>query len=193
MAGETPDDRPAAEPDLSRLLRASPGLSVLTGGQTGVDTLAALAALEAGLSVHLVFPRGYRQENGPLTAERRALLTGAHVHQLPTASFRSRTRTCVALADVVLLLDPAGGSGCEETRRAAAELGRPLLSPDEKALTAAQASEWLGRSETRVLMVAGCRASVLARAGKGQELPAELAVIMAGARDYHDALIGAGP
>lgn len=190
MVGEAPGGRTSSEPGLSRLLRAGPGLSVLTGGQTGVDTLAAQAALGAGLSVHLVFPRGYQQEDGPLTPVRRERLTGANVHQLRTASFRSRTWACVALADIVLLLDPAGGSGCEETRRAAAQLGRPLLSPDEKVLTAAQVAEWLRRHEAHVLIVAGCRASVLERAGKGRELPAELAVIMAGAREYHDVLTG---
>jgi len=184
VAGDTPDGRTSSEPELYQLLRAGPGLSVLTGGQTGVDTLAAQAALDAVLSVHLVFPRGYRREDGPLTPERRALLTGAHAHQLPTASFRSRTWACVALADVVVLLDPAGGSGCEETRRAAAQ-----LCPDESVLIAAQVSEWLRRNEARVLMVAGCRASVLERAGKDRELPAQLAVIMAGARAYADALI----
>ena len=40
---------------------------MLTGGQTGVDTAAARAALAAGLPVHLVFPCGFRQEDGPLT------------------------------------------------------------------------------------------------------------------------------
>lgn len=52
-----------AEAVLRRQVRAAPGLTVLTGGQTGVDTYAAQAALQAGLSVHLVMPRGRRQED----------------------------------------------------------------------------------------------------------------------------------
>ena len=111
-------------------------MSVLTGGQTGVDTYAALAALRTGLPVHLVYPSGYRQEDGPLTAARRRRLAGAWLHELGSASFRYRTWTCVYLADAVILLDPAGGSGCRETLRAARKLGRPLLIPEPGQLSA---------------------------------------------------------
>jgi hypothetical protein len=170
-------------------VRATAGLTVLTGGQTGVDTYAALAGSRAGLTVHLVFPAGYRQEDGPLTPARRRRLGGAILHELPSASFRYRTWTCAYLADAVLLLDPAGGAGCRETARAATRLGRPLLSIRSGPPTAAQTAEWLASVGPRVLMVAGCRASVLASKGKGRGLRTELAQIMAGARQYHDSLI----
>ena len=101
---------------------------MLTGGQTGVDTAAARAALSAGLPVHLIFPRGLRQEDGPITADRRRGLRGAVLHELASGEFRHRTRTCVYLADAVILIDPAGGEGCRETQRAARDLGRPLLT-----------------------------------------------------------------
>ena len=112
--------------------RATPGArgDVLTGGQTGVDTLAARAALGAGLPVHMVFPRGFRQEDGPLTPARRASLGGAVLHQLASAGFAQRTWTCVSLADAVILLDPAGGEGCQETVRAADRLRSPAARPD---------------------------------------------------------------
>lgn len=182
----------AAEHVLRGVVRAGPGLTVLTGGQTGVDTYAALAALHAGLAVHLVFPRGYRQEDGPLTPARRHRLRGAILHELPSPSFRYRTWTCAYLADAVLLLDPAGGSGCRETERAAARLGRPLLAPEPAALTAAQTASWLAGTGASVLMVAGCRATVLAGKGKGRGLRTELATIMTGAREYNDQLVAAG-
>jgi len=179
----------AGERALRELVRAAAGLTVLTGGQTGVDTYAALAGSRAGLTVHLVFPAGYRQEDGPLTLARRRRFAGAILHELPSASFRYRTWTCAYLADAVLLLDPAGGAGCRETARAAARLGRPLLTAGSGTLTAAQTADWLASVGPRVLMVAGCRASVLARQGKGRGLRTELAGIMAGARQYHDGLI----
>jgi predicted Rossmann fold nucleotide-binding protein DprA/Smf involved in DNA uptake len=181
----------AAEQALRGLVRAAPGLTVLTGGQTGVDTYAALAALQAGLPVHLVLPAGYRQEDGPLTPARRRRFAGAILHELPSASFRYRTWTCAYLADAVLLLDPAGGSGCRETVRAATHLGRPLLISRSDAVTASQTADWLASAGARVFMVAGCRASVLASKGKGRGLRTELAAIMAGARHYHDELIAA--
>jgi len=189
--GEVSPAAKAVEQALRALVRAAPGLTVLTGGQTGVDTYASLAALQAGLTVHLIFPAGYRQEDGTLTPARRRRFAGASLHELPSASFRYRTWTCAYLADAVLLLDPAGGSGCRETVRAATRLGRPLLVSRSGATTAAQTADWLTSSGARALMVGGCRASVLASKGKGRGLRTELAAIMAGARHYHDELIAA--
>jgi hypothetical protein len=188
------DTAPAEEGQLRTLVRAAPGLTVLTGGQTGVDTEAAVAALAAGLSVQLVFPRGLRQEDGSLTTARRRQFGSAAVHELGSASFRYRTWTCAYLADVVLLLDPAGGSGCRETARAARKLGRPLLRPavPDRAIAAA-IEGWLQQADARVLMVAGCRRSVLARQpGADRAVRAALAEVMTGARAWHDRLRG-GP
>jgi Circularly permutated YpsA SLOG family len=168
------------------VVRSGAGLSVLTGGQTGVDTYAALAALRAGLPVHLVYPAGYRQEGGTLTPARRRRLAAASLHELGSASFRYRTWTCAYLADVVVLLDPAGGSGCQETARAARKLGRPLLRPAAGQLSAGQAADWLATTRARVLMVAGCRASLLASQGKGRGVRTDVAALMAGARRWHD-------
>ncbi len=178
----------AADSVLRGRLSAEPGLVVLTGGQTGVDTYAARAALEAGLTVHLVFPHGFRQEDGSLTPARRSRLTGAVLHELTSGSFRFRTWSCAYLADAILLLDPAGGSGCRETVRAARQLGRPLLSPEAGQLSATQTADWLAGCGVRILMVAGCRASVLASKGKGRGLRTELATIMTAAAGHDDFL-----
>lgn len=177
------------ESRLPRLVRGSPGMAVLTGGQTGVDTLAARAALRAGLPVHLIFPQGYRQEDGSLTASRRRALIGASLHTLGSGSFRYRTWTSVYLCDAVMLLDPAGGDGCLETARAAERLGRPLLSPWPGQVSSAEVTAWLEDADARVLMVAGCRASLMARAGAGRDLRPQLARIMAGASDRHACLL----
>jgi hypothetical protein len=183
---------PDVEACLRRDVRANAGLTIVTGGQTGIDTYAALAALQAGLPAHLIFPAGLRQEDGSLTPSRREELTGAVVHELPDASFRYRTWTCVYVSDAVLLLDPAGGSGCQETARAARQLGRPLLSPRPGQLTADLAAGWLAETGARVLLVAGCRASVLAIAGLGDGLRTPLARFMTGARQHHDLLTSSG-
>jgi hypothetical protein len=180
---------PDAEARLRRQVRASTGLTIVTGGQTGVDTYAALAALRAGLPVHLIFPAGLRQEDGSLTQSRREELAGAVVHELADASFRYRTWTCVYVSDAVLLLDPAGGPGCQETARAARRLDRPLLSPEPGLLTADLAAGWLAETGARVLLVAGCRMSLLARAGQRDDMPTHLARFMTGARRHHDLMI----
>jgi hypothetical protein len=180
----------ADEGALRRLVRAASGLTVLTGGQTGVDTIAAQAALRAGLVVHLVLPRGLRQEDGRLTTARRRRLAGASVHELGSAGFRHRTWACVELADVVVLLDPAGGTGCRETARAAQALGRPVLSPGPGEAGAADVTRWLAETSARVLMVAGCRASVLSqRPGANRSVRADVAEVIAGAVDWHSRLL----
>jgi Circularly permutated YpsA SLOG family len=173
---------------LPRLVRSQPGMAVLTGGQTGVDTLAARAALRAGLPVHLIFPKGYRQEDGSLTPSRRRALSGATLHALSSDSFRYRTWTSVYLCDAVILLDPAGGDGCRQTARAAQCLGRPLLTPGA-GVTSAEITDWLDETGARVLMLAGCRASRLASQHAGRGLPGQLADLAEAARERHIRLL----
>jgi predicted Rossmann-fold nucleotide-binding protein len=185
-AGTGPADAAA----LRQQLRATAGLTVLTGGQTGVDTIAARAALRAGLSVHLLFPLGLRQEDGRLSPTRRRRLAGASIDELASASFRHRTWTCADLADTVILLDPAGGAGCRETARAAAALGRPVLAPAAGEVSAEHVARWLAETATRVLMIAGCRASVLARQpGANRGVRADMTEVIAGAVERHDRLL----
>lgn len=158
-----------------------------------MDTAAALAGLRAGLSVHLVFPHGFRQEDGALTPKRRDALPGATLHELASPEFRYRTWTCVYLSDAVILIDPAGGDGCRETIRAASHLGRPLLDlsaelenpqlarPISPLARPEPLASWLASTRPHVLMVAGCRSSVLAARGltasPGSPLDALLTVI----------------
>ena len=186
------DMRAANERNLPVLVRSEPGLTVLTGGQTGVDTFAALAALRVGVPVHLVFPKGYRQEDGLLTTERRRQVSGAVLHELTSASFRYRTWTCAYLADVIVLLDPAGGAGCRETVRAARRLGRPLLSPEPGELTSDRVASWLAEAGARVLMVGGCRGSLLASNRREGAVQSDLAVLMAVAQRQHERMFRSG-
>lgn len=165
---------------------------MLTGGQTGVDTLAAVAALTAGLPVHLVFPRGFRQEDGPLTPSRRSELAGAVLHELACDNFRDRTWACVGLSDAVILIDPAGGEGCRETAVAARDLGRPLLatagSSGTGQLNSAEVAAWLDRTGARVLMIAGCRGSLLAAARRRELAAGHIATVISVARERNDRL-----
>ena len=112
------------------------------------------------------------------------------------------------LSDAVILIDPAGGEGCRETQQAARDLGRPLLilagerdplpgEPGEAddrresgsgAADPEEVASWIGRTQARVLLVAGCRGSLLAAAGY-ERLAADLAaVVAAAARRRHEQL-----
>lgn len=188
--GELPArERATAERALRRMVRADAGLAILTGGQTGIDTMAAVAALRAGLPVHMVFPRGFRQEDGRLSMARRAELVGAAMYQLASPEFAYRTWTCAYLADAVILVDPAGGDGCRETAKAARSLGRPLLalsqpSPASPRLVGA----WLAETNARLLMIAGCRASRLAGAAGAASVQDLIGLIVATVRSRRDEL-----
>ena len=172
----------------------------LPEGATG-QNVGRVAALRAGLPVHLVFPRGFRQEDGPISNARRRELDGAVLHELTSTEFRDRTWACVGLSDAVVLVDPAGGDGCRETAVAATELGRPLLALTEPTgggrgsaaggrgpAAADDVAGWLERTGARVLMIAGCRGSLLRAAG-AQELAArQIATAVFVARKRHDQL-----
>jgi Circularly permutated YpsA SLOG family len=162
--------RPESAETVRAALAAEPGLVVLTGGQTGVDTLAARAGLAAGLPVHVAFPRGMRQEDGPVTASRLAELRGAVLHELPVSEFAERTWACVGLADAVMLIDPAGGDGCAETVTAARKLGQPVLDltafvTGSRSGAGEAVSSFMSENSPGVVLVAGCRGSLLAATG----------------------------
>ena len=153
--------------------------------------------------MHLVFPLGYRQEDGPITPARRQALRGAVLYELTSAEFGRRTWTCVRLADAVILIDPAGGEGCQETIRAARRLGRPLLDltasleipslagpPAPGTDVAAAVRDFIGHNKTQVLMIAGCRGSLLASQNKTAEVEACVAAIAAVVRERQDWLPG---
>jgi len=190
----TPGAEPSgrSESGLRAKLRQAAGVCVLTGGQTGVDTVAARAALRVGLPVHVVFPRGIRQEDGALTTARRRILGGAALHELTSPDFDYRTWTCVYLADAVILIDPAGGAGCQETVRAARSLARPILMLDSggEAANHTDIAAWLKLTGARVLMVAGCRGSLLASGGLEQRAADGAAVAVEAARQRHEQLLG---
>lgn len=151
-------------------VRCSPGLTVVSGGQTGAESVAIQEAVKLGLPVHAIMPKGLRQESGPMTARQAARLGNFRVHELGSESFRYRTWATVYAADAVVLLDHAGGEGSEEARRAAHFLNRPLLDSGRKPLASVAVAHWLESQGARVVLVAGNRASLLAAKSGTQRL-----------------------
>jgi hypothetical protein len=103
----------------------------------------------------------------------------------------------------VILIDPAGGQGCQETIRAARHLGRPLLdltaslqepgaadpvAPGTEVTPAVR--EFIGRNKSHLLMIAGCRGSLLARHNKTAEVEACVAAIASVVSECKDRLLG---
>ncbi len=157
-----------SEGALIAVVHRSPGLAVLTGGQTGVDELAAAAAASAAIATHVIMPRdGRREPGGEPGAASVVNAAGAtvRVHELASPSYRYRTWACVYASDAVILLDYTGSEGSQETKRAARWLNRPLIEVSDAGITSADLDGWLADVAPEAVLIAGNRASLLACTG----------------------------
>jgi ATP phosphoribosyltransferase len=152
-----------SEGRLFRRVRESHGLTVISGGQTGVDQLGLVGASALGLAAFAIVPRGGRTElpDRPLRKDT-ALFDGA-TFELQSNSFRFRTWANVYLGDGTLIWDFHKGPGSEATREACRALGRPWLDVGgvETDEILERTTRWATRHRIRVLNVAGNRASLL--------------------------------
>jgi len=143
-------------------LRCVPGVSLLSGGQTGVDWLIGEAAIAEGLLVQGLFPAGLRQEDrnaGPGDFNGWGV-----VRELGSRSFRYRTWALAYMADVVVMVDLVGGEGSGATIEAAEYFARPVL--DASAASEKELADFLAEFEPRIVLVAGSRGSLLRAAGQ---------------------------
>jgi hypothetical protein len=134
-------------------------LTLVSGGQTGVDRAALDAARAVGVSVEGWVPAGRTAEDGTIPSRYRGLV------ETPTGDPAERTRWNVRDADAVLLVlrgPPKGGTllALESAR----ELGRPVLELDlsrrSEASAAGALQGWLRRRRLPLrLNVAGPRES----------------------------------
>ncbi len=144
---------------------AEPGLTIISGGQTGVDRGALDAALACGAPCGGWCPAGRRAEDGRIP-DRYPL------RETPSADSAERTRWNVRDSDGTLILgfgQISGGTAL--TRDLCAALGRPCLvidldrTPPEDA--AAAIRRFAAAHAIRRLNVAGPRASEAAGAYEG--------------------------
>ena len=128
-------------------------LTVLSGGQTGVDRAALDAALAAGVRVGGWCPAGRWAEDGPIPSR-------YPLRETASADPAARTRLNVEAADAVLILSPrplAGGPAL--TAEIARQRGVPLLVLDPWTESPAEAAAWLRRLKPARVDVAGPRES----------------------------------
>lgn len=135
---------------------------VISGGQTGVDQAALLAAAEAGLAIGGWCPPGRECEDGviparfPLVETPRGCSPAA-----PEVPRSQRTEWNVRDADATLILRPPGAAaahdpGSDWAARCAARFGRPLLAVDPwDPRAAATIRRWLDRHAVVALGVGG--------------------------------------
>lgn len=148
-------------------LKASNVTKVISGGQTGVDTIGLQIARELGITTEGTAPRGYLRESGvdtedirsyglkEITEEEQAEYTRLTGKRDP---YTARTSKNVENSDGTVYFASDGDSaGRLATQREANRLGKPfLLNP-----TADQLREWLIANNIQTLNVAGNRGSKL--------------------------------
>ena len=132
-------------------------LTVISGGQTGVDRAALDVALALGLACGGWCPRGRAAEDGPIDLR-------YPLRETAGADPAQRTRLNVRDADGTLILapgEPSGGTAL--TRRIAIEMGKPHLVIDPAQAPAedacAEIRRWIDDHDINVLNVAGPRES----------------------------------
>jgi hypothetical protein len=134
---------------------------IISGGQTGVDRGALLAARDLGLMRGGWAPRGWRAEDGAIPAEFRDGMKESRAWYYPY-----RTRLNVEDGDGTLVLsfeELTADSGSMLTTQIARKLGKRCLHMTidkmQHSVGAAIVRGWLMGSEIRVLNVAGPRES----------------------------------
>jgi hypothetical protein len=140
-------------------------LTIVSGGQTGVDRAALDVAMELGLSCGGYCPRGRRAEDGAIPD--RYPLT-----ELPSPEYADRTRKNVEVASATLVLHAGEVTGGTRlTLEVCEELGKPIRTIDVTTAgqgTADEVAEWIAREvlpRGGVLNVAGPRESESPRIG----------------------------
>lgn len=131
-------------------------LTVVSGGQTGVDRAALDVAMERGMAAGGWCPAGRWAEDGPVPAD-------YPLRETPSADPAQRTEWNVRDSHgTLLLVTDAASAGTELTRDAAQRFGRPLHICRLDALPDVDHfRRWLRAHKITLLNVAGPRESEL--------------------------------
>lgn len=130
---------------------------IVSGGQTGVDRAALMAALDHGVSCGGWCPKGRRAEDGVLASH-------YPLKETPSEAYEQRTLWNVRDSDATLILamDQRLSGGTQCTREIAEALGKPCLVVIlNQHASFTLVSDWLERHRVRVLNVAGPRESAV--------------------------------
>lgn len=156
--------------DLGRETKSSNKLivtKIISGGQTGVDTIGLQVAKELGIETGGTAPKGFLRERGvdsedissygltEITSEQQADYTKRKGKRDP---YTGRTELNVRNSDgTVYFYTSSDSAGYTATKRSADEWGKPFLANP----TAEELADWIAKNNIKVLNVAGNRGSKL--------------------------------
>lgn len=128
-------------------------MKVVSGGQTGADQAALVAARLAGIETGGWAPKDWLTEDGPMP-----MLAGYGLKECPKPGYPARTAMNVKDSDgtVVFWNGQVQGRGSRLTENIALRMGKPVISGPVAARTLAQ---FIRQHNIQVLNVAGSRAS----------------------------------
>lgn len=140
---------------------------IISGGQTGVDTIGLQVAKELGIETGGTAPKGFLRERGvdsenissygltEITSEQQADYTKRKGKRDP---YTGRTELNVRNSDgTVYFYTSSDSAGYIATKRSADEWGKPFLANP----TAEELADWIAKNNVKVLNVAGNRGSKL--------------------------------
>lgn len=147
----------------------SPIERIISGGQTGADRGALLAAIDLGIPIGGWMPRGARAEDGRIPGH-----IAQFLRETASSGYEARTGMNVRDADgtLILSLGETLQKGSLRTQRIASDMGRPCLhlvlrsaptDPDQPPSMSQDSVErwirWIHEHPIRILNVAGPRES----------------------------------
>ncbi len=120
-------------------LRLSPAPAVISGGQSGIDSAALMAASFLGLPAFAIMPKNGRREGCTIEEFQKSTGTVLRKIELATTSYRFRTYANVYFSDVTVIYDFVGKSeGTLATEDACKFFQRPYLLLQETGNRAAE-------------------------------------------------------
>lgn len=140
------------------ILRNSPAVTVISGGQSGVDSAGLNAASFLGLPAFAIMPTNGRREGEPIEDYARRNNMNLRKIELSSDSYKYRTYANVYFADVTLIFDFVGGSeGTDCTIQASEFLGRPclLIQDIENSETNKLVRDFLMKTSPNVINISG--------------------------------------
>jgi len=149
-------------------VRITPGITIISGGQTGVDQIALKVAAKLGLPAFGVLPKGRRTEVTEKIVVGPDEFGDSYLTEIGSTSYRYRTWVTAFLGDGTLIWDFYKSEGSVATKDACIALGRPYLDITEmnSELTIGIVNKWIDRHNIRIVNIAGNRGSLLTNTQK---------------------------